>query len=855
MTRSWGMFVAGPSYGAHAGRYGVLWRAVVTTACALVVPVATPVTMRAQDSTAQVSAARAGVGSLTGFVHDSLGRPVAGANIDVLGTRFSAVSDSAGRFVLNAMPGGAYTLRIQRLGRRALRVPNVRVRTGETSDIDVAMSSAPVQLHSVVVSASRQAESVTDAPAVVTRVEPNEITSNYGNSFVAALREVQGVDFSQLGITSAAFNARGFNSSANNRLLVLEDGRVDVLPASGLPFGNLTSIPSIDLAGVEVMLGPSSALYGANATNGVITLQTKDPRQYQGTMLELVGGNHAYRDVQLRHAGVSTNGRVGYKLSAEYMSVSDFQNQLRYAGNVDESGIGGHVDWDATVARGEGGLTYYRGAERYEFNTGMSQSDGVTQTPAGRDQLVNWQNRHAQVKWNAPGWYASLYATQASSGGTFSLSRFSGARETTPATISDDSIAHLSDFPSVGRVYVAEGEHSFDAPRWKTRFLVGGQLRRDDISSRREWLTDRLTNKNVVLYQGGLYAQSETPLSATLRLSLAARADRGSSYDASFSPKAALLYSPRNDQTFRLTYARAFRAPTIGNLYSSIPDYVKLRPGLGGVGIYGNREGFTVQDGSGASLARYAALVPEKSHSFEIGYKGIFGDKVSVDAALYRSHYEHFISPLVAINSHLMGSFAYDVAGNRIASLNGPQSVLTYINLGSAGATGGDFSARYIATEHLSAGATVSFTDLTRVNRTSQDTSASAEATSLNTSPVRWNARVDFSNAKTNTRLGLLVRHATGFTFRSGVNAGIVPTYESLDANASMRLPSIGAQLNISVLNIVSCRAGSYELRLTQTSPGTLVQRHKCDIGLRHIEMINMPEIGTMIFVGLRYQR
>lgn len=850
-----GMSGAGPPHGAPACRDGMRWRVVAAIVCALVMQVSAARALGAQDSTSRTASAREGVGRLTGVVHDSAGRPITGANITVLGTRFTAVSDTGGRFVVSALPGGSYSLRVQRLGRRVLRVTNVRVRAGETSTIDVAMSSAPVRLHSVVVSASRQAESVTDAPAVVTRLEPNDIATSNGNSFVTALREVQGVDFSQLGITSGAFNARGFNSSSNNRLLVLEDGRVDVLPASGLPFGSLTSIPTIDLAGIEVMLGPSSALYGPNATNGVITLQTKDPRQYQGTVLELVGGNHAYRDMQLRHAGVSTNGRVGYKLSAEYMSASEFQNPVRYAGNIDESGVGGRVDWDTNVARGEGGLTYYRGAERYEFNTGMSQSDGVTPTPAGRDQLVSWQNRHAQFKWSMPGWYASVYATQASSGGTFSLSRFSSARAATPATISDDSIAHLSDFPTVGRTYVAEGEHSFDATPWKTRVLVGGQLRRDDISSRREWLTDRLTNKNVVYYQGGLYAQSETPLTATLRLSLAARADRGTSFDATFSPKAALLFSPWNDHTFRLTYARAFRAPTIGNLYSSMPDYVKLRSGLGGVGIYGNRDGFTVKDSAGALLARFAGLKPEKSHSVEIGYKGIFGDKLSIDAALYRSHYERFISPLISINSHLVGSFAYDAAGTRITSLNGPQSVLTYINLGSADATGGDFSARYIATEHIAASATVSFTDLTRANRASPDTSASAEATSLNTSPVRWNARVDFSDTKTRTRLGFLVRHATGFTFRSGVNAGLIPTYEALDANASMRLPSLGAQLNVSVQNIVACRAGSYELRLTQTSPGTLVPRHKCDIGLRHIEMINMPEVGTMIFIGLRYER
>lgn len=802
------------------------------------------------------SGAQVSSGRVTGIVHDSANRPIASASVNVLGTRYGAMTNVAGRFAIDGVPAGVYALRVQHLGHRAARVPNVRVSSGSAAAVEITLAVAPMRLGGVVVSAAREAQSVTDAPAVVTALEPNDFSGAFGASFMTALRDVQGLDYNQLGVGTVAINARGFNSSANNRILMLEDGRVDVLPASGLPVGSLTTVPAVDLAGVEVMLGPSSALYGANATNGVLTLRTKDPRQYQGTIFEVAGGNHAYRDVQARHAGVSSNGRVGYKLSGEYMSANDFQNQLRYAGNLDESGVGGHVDWATGVVRAEGGLTYYRGAQRYEVNAGFSQSNGVAQTLAGRDQLVDWDNRHAQFRWSAPGWNASLYATQASSGATFALNRFSVTRSTTPATISDDSIARLSDYPSVGRLYVMEGEHSLDLPRWwNTRVLMGAQLRRDDVSSRRQWLTDRVTNSNVVLYQGGLYAQSETPLSSVVRLSLAARADRGTTFGTTFSPKGALLYSPWSDHTFRATYAQAYRTPTIGNLYFSLPDVVKFATGQGGVGVYGNRDGFFVQDSSGATLARYAALLPEQSNSFEVGYKGIFGEKLFFDAALYRSHYRHFISPLVSINSHLSGTYAYNTAGGRVASVNGAQSVLTYINLGSADAGGGDFSARYVASEHIAAVATVSVTDRIRVRRSALNLAASDEATSLNTSPVRWSAGIDLFDKKTNTRGGVLVRHATGYDFSSGINKGFIPTFDALDVTASMRIPSIGAQLNISVQNLVSCRGGSYELRLTQTSPGTYVEKQKCDLGLRHIEMLNMPEIGTMVFVGLRYER
>ncbi|MEO7965548.1 MAG: TonB-dependent receptor, partial [Gemmatimonadaceae bacterium] len=478
------------------------------------------------------------VGRIAGIVSDSSRRPIVDATISVVGTRFIAISDAQGRFVIAVVPVGSYALRVQRIGRRATRVSDLQVRAGETSTADITMSAAAVQLGGVVVSASRQAERLTDAPASVTRIDASDIANTFGNSFVPSLRDVEGIDYNQIGVTSATINARGFNSSANNRVLMMEDGRVDVLVASGLPVGGQTTIPKVDLAGIEVVLGPGSALYGPDATNGVLTLQTKDPREYQGTTFEVSGGNHAFRDFQLRHAGVSTNGRVGYKVSGEYLSTNDFQNQLRYANDIDERGIGGAVDWATDVARGEGGLVYYRGAQRYEVNAGASQSNGVAQTITGRDQLVNAQYRHAQFKWSAPRWYASVYATQSMSGKSFAIDRFSTVRAATPATIRDDSIARLSDFPSVGRLYAADVQHSVDLPRLRrTHVIVGAQLRRDEVNSRREWLTDRLTSENVALYQGGLYAQSETPLSPEWRLVAAARIDKGTAYRTTASPK------------------------------------------------------------------------------------------------------------------------------------------------------------------------------------------------------------------------------------------------------------------------------------------------------------------------------
>lgn len=826
-----------------SGRIPTTWRALalLLAVCALALA-------------PRVAAAQGG--RIAGLVTDSAKRPLDNASVSVLGTRYGAISDAGGRYVIVGIPAGTYTVRVQRIGNKAVETPDVSVTDGATTEVDFSLSTAALQLGGVVVSASRRVEKITDAPATVTRLEAAQIANSVGNSFAGALKEVKGIDFIQVGITAVAINARGFNSSFNNRMLMMEDGRVAVLPENGLPVGGFTTIPKVDLAGVEVLVGPGSALYGPDASNGVLTLETKDPRQYQGATLEVAGGSRSFMDIQGRHAGVTESGRFGYKVSGEYLSANDFQNELRYAGNVREQGIGGSVDWKTDVMRGEGALVYYRGSDRLEFNLGGSKSNGVGQTNVGRNQLVDWQYRHAQLKYTSPRWYATAYATQSLSGDTYAINRYSTARPVTPATISDDSVAKLSDFPAEGRLYAAEVQgNATVAPLAGTRLVYGAQLRRDDVSSKREWLIDRLTGKNLILNQQGVYGQSETPLGARFRLVLSGRYDKSTAYDANFSPKAGLLYTPVNDQTFRVTYNQAFKTPTTLNNYFSIPDFVKLATGFGGFGVYGNKDGFTVQNATGTTIATYKPLVPEKNTTYEVGYKGILRNRLFVDAAYYQSDYEHFISPLVTINAHLSGTFAYDASGQRIVSPNGAQSVLTYLNLGKAKLKGMDAGVRWVLTDNLAASGTLSLTKLSRVEKQPTDPPAVLEATALNTTPTKWNVGMDFNAPERNLLGGFTVRHVTGYNFRSGINAGIIPTFETLDLTLGRRFPSLGAQLNISLQNLAACSSGSYELRLGQVSPGTFIEKRRCNLGRRHLEMINMPTIGTMLFVGVRYDR
>ena len=98
---------------------------------------------------------------------------------------------------------------------------------------------------------------------------------------MGALKQATRLDFVQVGMTSVAINARGFNSSFNNRMLMLEDGRVALLPENGLPVGGFTPIPKTT-CGDRGGGGTRQRHVRRRRLQRRLTLQRKDPREYPG---------------------------------------------------------------------------------------------------------------------------------------------------------------------------------------------------------------------------------------------------------------------------------------------------------------------------------------------------------------------------------------------------------------------------------------------------------------------------------------------------------------------------------------------------------------------------------------------
>jgi iron complex outermembrane receptor protein len=722
-----------------------------------------------------------------------------------------------------------------------------------------------VQLGGVVTSASRRVEKITDAPATITRLEEAQIATSIGNSFASALKEVKGLEFIQTGILTSSVNARGFNSSFNNRILQVEDGRIGVLAESGLPVGSLTTLNKLDLASVEVLVGPGSALYGPDASNGVVTLQSKDPRQYPGWSAELDGGTRNFYDAQGRYAG--NHGRFGYKVSGEYVSVKEFENAATYpsvtAGNttaIPER----DANWRNDIIRGSGTLAYYLpSGSRVQATAGASKLNGIGPTNVGRNQLQNYGYRDYQVQYSGARLFAQAYMSNSVSGSTFQLNGLAQNSIRFP-NISYDSVKALSAFPSDGRLQAAELQNNFTLGMLgstgisavdNTHFTLGAQVRRDRVSTYGHWLSDRATGSPILIGQKGVYGQMETPVSEMIRVVLAGRYDKHDRYDAQFSPKAALLFTPIVDQTFRVTYNKAFKSPSILQTDFYFPNFQPF------IGVFGNFDGFDIKKNDGTIVKTYAPIRPEVNTTWELGYKGVLAQKLYMDVVGYRSRFDGFQSPLVVIANpltpttattfpttaynHATGAKVTDAAG-------GPQVALTYFNAGQGMISGIDAGLRYHFTDNIAASGSGS---VVKINEIVPVTGAPPEATAFNSPSVRLTGGMDVMNLVERLGASFTTRYVSKYDFRSGVNYGLIPAFGTLDISANYRLRDSNTRILFQAQNLFSCVGGTTTppvLGIGSANPAVYAAGRECGFGKQHQEMINAPKLGPIVLLGFR---
>ena len=263
--------------------------------------------------------------TLSGKITDqSTKEPLAGATIVVKGTTSGTATDSLGRFSISVAPE-AKTLVVSYVG-----FISQNVNIGNDLTLNIKLESADIPGKEVVVTSSRVSESIIEAPAEIEKMTSREIKSAASGDFYQSIGNFKGVDM----VTTSAFfkvvNLRGFGDTLSLRTKQFIDGVDNEAPGLNFPIGNMVGSNDLDLESVEVISGPASALYGANAMQGLISMNTKSPYDFQGLAVQVKGGGNTvpgpYFDAQLRYATTfGKNNRFAFKFTGEYTQMQDWQ--------------------------------------------------------------------------------------------------------------------------------------------------------------------------------------------------------------------------------------------------------------------------------------------------------------------------------------------------------------------------------------------------------------------------------------------------------------------------------------------------------------------------------------------------
>ncbi|MGX5819053.1 TonB-dependent receptor [Chitinophaga lutea] len=269
--------------------------------------------------------------TVTGTVVDAATKqPMPGVSVTVKGASTGAITNSNGEFSVKTGRSLPLTLVFTYVGFS----PEEAVVTSEGQGINIQLSSTEVLGKEVVVSASRVAESILQSPVSIEKLDTRAIRATPAPTFYDAMANMKGVEMSTQSLTFKSVNTRGFNSNGNTRMLQLIDGMDNQAPGLNFSVGNIVGITELDMDNVEILPGAASALYGPNALNGIVLLNSKSPFQYQGLSANVKGGilsedgrskaTTGYYDVSVRYAK-AFNNKFAFKINIGYIKADDWQ--------------------------------------------------------------------------------------------------------------------------------------------------------------------------------------------------------------------------------------------------------------------------------------------------------------------------------------------------------------------------------------------------------------------------------------------------------------------------------------------------------------------------------------------------
>ncbi|HEY6828962.1 MAG TPA: TonB-dependent receptor, partial [Gemmatimonadaceae bacterium] len=512
--------------------------------------------------------AAAQTGTISGKITEQAsGEPIGGANVSVARSGVGAASVTrsvaSGTYSIANLAPGVYTVSVTAVGLSPKRTENVNVRAGQTTAVDFVMAPIARQLEQVVTTATggAQPERIQDSPNPISVVTSTQIAERPSASITDHLKAVPGLSISTGGIAQANIVSRGFNNAFSTQMLMLQDYRYAGVPSLRVNVPLLFTGTNEDIDRIEILQGPAAALYGPNSGNGVLHVITKSPFESAGTTLTLDGGERSMLRGSLRHAGVFGDNKFGYKLSGEYLTAKDFEyvdpnEPTVYPANdtripVERRGKPVTHDFDLNKYSGEARLDF-RPSDQTQFITtaglsGIGNAREIT-TTFGAAQAKNWTYMNLQERFTHKAFFAQVFYDKSNSGND-------------NAQDPNGTYYLRTGIPVVDKSSIL-GLQAQQGANWgRTKFVVGGEY----LATRPQTdstINGRNETRDDINEYGG-YLQTTTAITKQIDFLAAARVDANSRIDGyQFSPRAAIIVHPDENNTFRLTFNRAYSSPT-----------------------------------------------------------------------------------------------------------------------------------------------------------------------------------------------------------------------------------------------------------------------------------------------------
>ena len=329
---------------------------------------------------------------VSGTVTDATTKePLIGVSVQVKGKVIGTITNSKGEFSFNVSTPPPFTIVITSVGYESQEMSV----SGNNAAINVSLKEQAIMGQEVVVAASRVEESVMKSPVTVEKLDIRSIKEAPAPSFYDALSNMKGIDMTTQGLLFKSVNMRGFGATGNPRTVQMIDGMDNQAPGLNFPVDNIVGMPELDVESVEILPGAASALYGPNAINGLILMNSKSPFLYQGASATVKTGvmSASNRDVKttpfydfsFRYAKASKDNKFAYKVNLAYITAKDWQ-----ANDYSNLNVGGSAD----PTRFAGADTDYDGVNTYGDETRRVVSGvPVTRTGLLEKDLVDYNTK------------------------------------------------------------------------------------------------------------------------------------------------------------------------------------------------------------------------------------------------------------------------------------------------------------------------------------------------------------------------------------------------------------------------------------------------------------------------------